>query len=98
VVCFRETCENGTLVELKKQVEKKGMTFSCTDDPKSVTSDCAKHYILAEIVLSNLSANQIGFYRWALKESRNIWLSSRFSREMGISDLTSYCHILSAVA
>lgn len=29
----RETCENGTLLEMKKVVEQKNIEFSCTDDP-----------------------------------------------------------------
>ena len=32
----RETCDNGTLLQLKNDVEQKQMEFNCVDDPQSV--------------------------------------------------------------
>lgn len=40
----RETCQNGTLLDLKAEVEKKGIIFDCTDDPLDVLLlQCVDH-------------------------------------------------------
>lgn len=40
----RETCQNGTLLDLKRKVEEKDIIFSCTDDPLDVLYlQCVDH-------------------------------------------------------
>jgi len=46
---IQETCMNGSLIELRGQVEQKSMTYHCTDDPVEVRHFQCADYVNAEV-------------------------------------------------
>jgi len=55
---YRETCNSGSLLDLKRDVEAKDITFECEDDPKWVI---AVAFILIDISLYTVSQKRPTF-------------------------------------